>query len=57
MSDVVVYHPVTEAIVAVPEESVPHLRASGWLLLSEHQANQAQAAEREQAARTAAREK
>ena len=50
MSDAVVYHPGTEAIVAVPEESVPHLRMSGWLLLSEHQANQAQAAEREQAA-------
>jgi len=56
MSDIVVYHPVTEAIVAVPESSVPHLRASGWLLLSEHQANQAQAAEREQAAaKTAAK--
>jgi hypothetical protein len=56
MSDVVVYHPVTEAVVAVPEESVPHLRMAGWLLLSEHQANQAQAAEREAAAaKTAAK--
>ncbi len=58
MSDVVVYHPVTEAIVAVPESSVPHLRASGWLTLDEHLANEAQAAEREAAAaKTAAKEK
>ena len=56
MSDVVVYHPVTEAQVAVPEESMPHLRAAGWLTLDEHLANQAQAAEREQAAaKTAAK--
>jgi hypothetical protein len=58
VSDVVIYHPVTEATVAVPEESVPHLRMSGWLLLSEHQENQAQAAKREAAAaKTAAKEK
>ena len=57
MSDVVAYHPGTEALVTVPEESMPHLRASGWLLLSEHQDNQAQAAEREAAAKTAAKEK
>ena len=50
MSDVVAYHPGTEAQVQVPEESMPHLRASGWLLLSEHLANQAQAAERETSA-------
>jgi len=56
MSDVVMYHPVTEAIVPVPASAVPHHRMSGWLLLSEHQANQAQAAEREQAAsKTAAK--
>lgn len=58
MSDVVVYHPVSEAIVGVPESAVPHLRMSGWLLLSEHEANQAAAAEREAAAsKTAAKEK
>jgi hypothetical protein len=50
MSDVVIYHPGTEAQVAVPEESLPHYRQSGWLLLSEHQANEAQRAEREAAA-------
>ena len=49
MSDVVIYHPGTEAQVAVPEESLPHYRQSGWLLLSEHQENEA-AAEREAAA-------
>ena len=58
MSDVVMYHPVTEAIVAVPELSVPHHRRAGWLLLSEHEANQAAAAERDAAAsKTAAKEK
>jgi hypothetical protein len=56
--DVIVYHPGTEATVQVPESAVPHLRVSGWLLLSEHQENQAAAAEREAAARkTAAKEK
>jgi hypothetical protein len=58
VSDVVAYHPVTQAQAQVPEESMPHLRASGWLLLDEHQANQAQAAEREAAAvKTAAKER
>jgi hypothetical protein len=58
VTDVEVYHPGTEATVAVPEEAVPHLRVSGWLLLSEHQENQAQAAEREAAAaKTTAKEK
>jgi len=58
MSDIVMYHPVTEAIVAVPDSAVPHLRMSGWLLLSEHEANQAAAAERDAAAsKTAAKEK
>jgi hypothetical protein len=52
--DVTVYHPGTEATVTVPESSVPHLRMSGWLLLSEHQENQAAAAEREAAAAKAA---
>ncbi len=50
MSDVVAYHPGTEAQVPVPEESMYHLRASGWLLWDEHLANQAAAAEREAAA-------
>jgi hypothetical protein len=62
VSDVVAYHPGTQAQVQVPEESMPHLRASGWLLLGEHLANQAQAAEREQQAakadsKTAVKEK
>jgi hypothetical protein len=58
VSDVEVYHPGTGATVSVPEESVPHLRISGWLLLSEHRENQAQAAKREAAAaKTAAKEK
>ena len=58
MSDVVMYHPVTEAIVPVPDSAVPHLRMSGWLLLAEHEANQAAAAERDAAAsKTAAKEK
>ena len=51
MSDVVIYHPGTDATTAVPEEGLPHYRASGWLLLSEHQANEAQRAEREAAAK------
>lgn len=58
MSDVTVYHPGTEATVTVPESAVPHLRISGWLLLSEHQENQAAAAEREAAvSKPAAKEK
>ena len=50
MTDVVIYHPGTDATTAVPEEGLPHYRASGWLLLSEHQENEAQRAEREAAA-------
>ena len=57
MSDVVIYHPVTEAIVAVPDSALPHYRMSGWLLLDEHNANQAAAAEREAASKTAAKSK
>ncbi len=59
MSDVTMYHPGTDAQAQVPESAVPHLRVSGWLLLDEHNANQAAAAEREQAAvsKTAAKEK
>jgi hypothetical protein len=39
----------------VPEEAVPQLRVSGWLLLSEHQQNEADRAEREAAASKAAK--
>ncbi len=57
MSDIVVYHPGTQAQAQVPEEALPHLRVSGWLLLDEHNANQAAAAEREAAARKTASKK
>jgi hypothetical protein len=50
MSDVVIYHPGTDATTAVPEEGLPHYRQSGWLLLSEHQANEAEREKREAAA-------
>lgn len=50
MSDVAVHHPGLGQQATVPEESLPHLRVSGWLLLSEHQQNEAEAAEREAAA-------
>jgi len=50
MSDVVIYHPGIAQQAAVPEEALPHYRQSGWLLLSEHQENEATAAEREAAA-------
>jgi hypothetical protein len=49
MSDVVIFHPGTGGQAAVPEEGLPHLRASGWLLLSEHQANEAERERREAA--------
>jgi len=49
----VIYHPETQATVVVPPEAVPHYRLSGWLLLSEWEANQAQAAEAEAAAKQA----
>jgi hypothetical protein len=45
MSDVVIYHPGIAQQAAVPEESLPHYRQSGWLLLSEHQGNEAASAE------------
>ena len=50
MSDVVIYHEGIGQQAVVPEEALPHYRQSGWLLLSEHQANEAAAAEREAAA-------
>lgn len=43
MADVHIYHPETQATVAVPEEAVPHLRQAGWLLRSEWDDNQAAA--------------
>jgi hypothetical protein len=49
VSDVVIYHPGTDGQVAVPEEALPHYRRSGWLLLSEHQENEAARAQREAA--------
>jgi hypothetical protein len=55
MSDVVIYHPGTSGQVAVPEESLPHYRQSGWLLLSEHNANEAARAEQEAAASKASK--
>jgi len=33
--NVIIYHPETQGEVAVPEESVHHYRASGWVLRSE----------------------
>ncbi len=50
MSDVIIYHPGTDARATVPEEALPHLRISGWLLLSEHQENEAAREQREAAA-------
>jgi hypothetical protein len=54
MSDVVIYHPGTDATAAVPQEGLPHYRASGWLLLSEHQENEAAREQREAAEAAAA---
>ena len=49
MSDVVIYHPGTQGQESVPAESLPHYRRSGWLLLDEHNANEAARAQREAA--------
>ena len=49
MSDVVIYHAGTGQTAAVPEEGLPHYRQSGWLLLSEHQENEAAREAREAA--------
>jgi hypothetical protein len=51
VSGVTIYHPGTQGQVSVPEESLPHYRASGWLLLSEHQENEAAREQREAAAK------
>lgn len=45
MSEVRAFHPGTGGECVVDEEAMPHLRRSGWLLASEHEANQAAAAE------------
>jgi hypothetical protein len=50
VSDVVIYHPGTQARVSVPDVALPHHRMSGWVLLSEHEENEAARAEREAAA-------
>jgi hypothetical protein len=49
MSDVVIYHPGTDARETVPEESLPHHRRAGWRLLSEHQEEEAAREKREAA--------
>jgi hypothetical protein len=55
VSDVVIYHPGTGGQAAVPEEGLPHYRQSGWLLLSEHQENEAAREQREAAASKASK--
>jgi hypothetical protein len=40
----VLYHPGTQATIVVNPDAVPQYRLSGWLLRSEWEANQAQAA-------------
>lgn len=42
-----IYHPITRATISVPDESLPHHRRSGWMLLSEWQEQQAAKAARE----------
>lgn len=48
--NVVIYHPGLGVQETVPEESLTHHRRAGWLLLSEHQENEAARMEREAAA-------
>jgi len=50
MSDVTIYHPGLGVQETVPEESLPHHRRAGWLLLSDWQDSEARKAEREAAA-------
>jgi len=40
----VLYHPETQHTIVVGADAVPTYRLSGWLLKSEHEANEAQAA-------------
>jgi hypothetical protein len=56
MSNVVIYHPDVSDTPSVPEESLPQMRQSGWILLSEHQENEA-AREKREAAEAAAASK
>ena len=55
MSDVTIYHPGTGQRTSVPEESVPHHRRAGWVLLSEHEENEAARKQREAAEAKTAR--
>lgn len=55
MADTFIYHPGTDATVPVPEESVWHYRQAGWLLRSEWDEQQAQAAKRDAAEAEAAK--
>lgn len=52
MGNVAIYHPDSQGIVSVPEESVWHYRQGGWLTMDEWQDHQVQ-----DAARAAAAEK
>jgi len=45
-----VYHPETQAHHQVEQGQLDHMRASGWLLWSEYEANEVARAEREAAA-------
>lgn len=45
MPDVEICHPGTGGTALVPDGAVSHYRQSGWLLRSEHEANQAAAEE------------
>lgn len=47
MADVEIYHPDTEGIAVVPEESVHHYRQAGWVLLPEWHARLEQRAAEE----------
>ncbi len=52
--DIAIYHPQTQAVINVPEESVWHYRQSGWITYAEWQENEAlrAAAETAQAVKT-----
>lgn len=52
---ITVYHPVTELLTEVPEESLPHLRAGGWITLADRDEIAARKAEREAEAEAAAK--
>lgn len=48
------YHPGTDAAFEIDEAAMPQMRRSGWLTMAEHNANQAEIAERAAAAEKAA---